>query len=141
MTRAVTDPLILSRVGTFLRKVGKDGTTVNGTNTDLSQILAWSVRRMGGTTASLAACSDLELSTINSDDALLDLAEIRALELVQSNYVGADIKVGPIWEAGAAFAEQLANMLEAKRKAFDARYGALVYPPLLEWDVAVLVNV
>lgn len=141
MTRAVVDPLILSRVGVFLAKVGKDGTTANGTNADLAQILSWCVRRMGGSTASLALCTDLELSTINSDDALLDLAEVRALELVQSNYIGADVKVGPIWEAGAAFSEQLANMLAAKRKAFDARYGSLVFPPLLEWEVAVLVNI
>lgn len=141
ITRAAADALLIARVGVFFAKVGKDGSTVDGTNADCAQALSWAVRRLGGTTAAPGDCSDADLSTVGDDDALLDLAEVRALELVQSNYIGADVKVGPLWEAGAAFADQLAALIDAKRKAFNAQYGSLIDPPLGDAPVVGLLAV
>lgn len=87
LTRADIEAALIKRAGDLLTTAGLDGTTVNGTNADLGDPIAFALRQIGVTVATLTSPTDAEVAaastaTEGSTDQLLDLAEIRVLETV-----------------------------------------------------------
>jgi hypothetical protein len=74
--------------------------------------------------------ADLAPVTAAQTDALLDLAELRALEAVQTNLIGAETWVGPIKEDTSRTVEALAAIIATKRKQVAQNYGSLLALPV-----------
>ena len=84
LTRANIEAVLIKRAGDLLTTAGLDGTTINGTNADLGDPIAFALRQIGVTVATPASPTDAEVAAASADDTdqLLDLAEIRILETV-----------------------------------------------------------
>ncbi len=96
--------------------------------------IGWSVRMLGGTTASLATVTDGEVQDIANGllDALLDLAELRTLESIQTNLTAVDVTAGPVQQAYSDLAKRLVDIIEQKRKLAQNRWGAYLTQPLTD---------
>lgn len=138
LTRAIVDPLLLARIGELYKRIGKNGTTADGTNADLAVALGWALRRLGGTATTFGGCTNTDLATLpsNREDAFLDVAELRCLMDAQTSIVGGKITVGPVTEDNSTFAAQLAETIKAKQAAITRDYGSMINPPI-DTDVEV----
>ena len=116
ITRVQAETLLVKRLGPLMTAAAMDGATVDGTNADLNDPLGRAVRRLSGTVADPTSVADADLATVSSEntDALLDLAELRALNSVLGNLTLVDTRVGP--------REQKYDQL---RQAVRARIGRL----------------
>ncbi|MEY4075386.1 MAG: hypothetical protein RJA29_2743 [Pseudomonadota bacterium] len=104
----------------------------DGVNPWLTDPLRWALSMLGVESASVSAVTDADLSGVQRSqvDALLDLAELRALEAVQTNLVSVETWVGEVKEDPSAFTQNLASIIVTKREQIAARYGALLARPL-----------
>ena len=125
LTREDTEILLIRRVGTIFTAVGLDGTTIDGTNTDLNDPIGYGIRVAGGTVSSLVLVTDVDVATVATADydEYLDLAEYRALENALGNFASVDIKVGPRDEKLSQLAAQLEKMIKFKRVVLELSYG------------------
>lgn len=125
LTRANLEAVLIRRCGRLLAALGLDGTTVDGTNSDLNDPIGWAIRSCGGTVASLAAVSDGDVATTaESDlDKLLDLAELRTLESIQANNDKVDIQSEQTRKAWATLGTRLETMIARKQKQIARDYG------------------
>ena len=82
LTRATLEANLIRRIGHLLTVAGLDGTTVSGSNADLADPIAFALRELGVTVATLNNPTDAEVATVAADDhnQLLDVAEIRAMQ-------------------------------------------------------------
>lgn len=98
LSRATLEVILVKRVGAWLTAAGLDGTTVDGTNTDLNDPIGTAIRQAGGSVADLATVADGDLSTFAEADydKLIGLAELRALETIQRNYAQVDVEVDDV---------------------------------------------
>jgi len=82
LTRATLEANLIRRIGHLLTVAGLDGTTVSGSNADLADPIAFALRELGITVATLNSPTDAEVATVAADDhnQLLDVAEIRAMQ-------------------------------------------------------------
>lgn len=96
MTRANLDRVLIRIEGDMLAEVGRDGTTIDGTNQDLSIGIALALMRMGKPVADMLSVTDEELAELTGLDQpmLIDIARCEVLENVLSNWVEADWVVG-----------------------------------------------
>lgn len=88
--------MLIARCGKLLAAAGLDGSTVDGTNAALSDPLAEALRSLGVAPASPASPSTADLAGVADASApqLLDVAELRALETVLSNWAEPDQVAG-----------------------------------------------
>lgn len=99
---------------------------------DTAQAIGWAVRILGYSTASVTTVTDGEVGEVAAGavDALLDLAELRTLESIQTNLTAVDVTAGPLQEGYGALAERLGEIITEKRKIVANRYASLLVTPL-----------
>lgn len=125
LTRASVEAILVHRCRRMLTAAGLDGTTVDGSNADLNDGIGWAIRQLGGTVASIGAVSDSDLAAIaeSDTDALLDLAELRALENALGNLDLVDIKEGPEQQALGQIGVRLERAIARKRAQIERDHG------------------
>jgi hypothetical protein len=125
VTRANVEAILVRRLGALLTEAGLDGTTVSGSNLDLSDPIGWAVRKLGGSVANVVSVADADLAGIGADDydQLFDLAEFRALESVSNHLVQVDLQVGPRSEKFSQLMAAVEGRLARKRKQLEVDYG------------------
>ncbi len=104
----------------------------DGVNPWLTDPLRWALSMLGIESASIVAVTDTDLANVgrNQVDALLDLAELRALESVLTNLVDVKVTAGPLSVNSSELPDRLATIITAKRDAVRAMYGRLLVAPL-----------
>jgi hypothetical protein len=110
LTRADTESILIARVGGLMTACGLDGTTVDGTNTDLNDPIRYGITQADGSVDDFTLVDDDDIATVATDDydKMLDLAEYRILQNCLTNLALTDIEVGPrkVWY------DQLSKRLE-----------------------------
>ena len=127
VTAAITD-----RCGAYLAQARV--LTGDPTKPGITPAIGWAVRMLGGATASIATVTDGEVAAAASGalDALLDLAELRTLEAIQTNLTAVNVTAGPVQQDYSDLAKRLAEIVTQKQKHAQARYGVLLTVPLTE---------
>src|SRR5512136_2373867 len=84
ITRANAEAVLIKRTGHLLTVAGLDGTTVDGTNADLGDPIAFALRQIGLTVATAGTPTTAEVATVPAADVdeFLDLAELRTLQTI-----------------------------------------------------------
>jgi hypothetical protein len=124
LTRAQFEAIMVQRIGGWLANAGLP-ITVIGTNEALNDPLGYAIRIAGGTVTSYALVADADVATVADAklDMLLDLAELRALENVLSNFALVDVKAGPVEAKQSQFADRLERVIARLRSQIAVRYG------------------
>lgn len=123
LTRAQAEGILIRRIGRLVAAASLDGTTVDGTNADLADPLATAVRQLGGTVANRATVTDADLASVAREEALLDMAELRALESALGNLDVVDVQVGPEREALGQLGTRLETAIARKRAQIQREHG------------------
>lgn len=125
VTRANVEAELIGRLGAWLTAASLDGTTVDGTNTSLNGPIGYAIRVSGGTVASPALITSTDVQTVaDADlDQLYDVAELRALESVLSNFTGVDKKAGPVELKSSQMADRLERRIASLRASIGLNYG------------------
>lgn len=133
LTRAAIERVLVARLGAMLGAAGLEQSVV-GNNDALADPLAWGLRQLGYQPAALDTVVDADLIAVAAAhvDALLDLAELRTLESILTNYTQVDSKVGQVSESAGQLLDQLRNIAPAKRAAVQAAHGRYLIAPLTE---------
>lgn len=131
LTRANVESVLIRRLGRILAACQLDGATVDGSNPDLADPIGLAVRQLGGTTASIADVADADLATLadSQADALLDVAELRALESCLGNLPDVDVTVGPERESLGQLGTRLEAAIARKRSQVLRDHGIGLAPP------------
>ena len=131
LTRANVESILIRRCGRLLAACALDGTTVGGTNADLNDPIGLAIRQLGGTVASIVAVADADLATLadHQVDALLDLAELRALESCLGNLPDVDVAVGPERESLGQLGTRLEAAIARTRAKVQRDHGIGLAPP------------
>lgn len=97
ITRANVEIMLIRRVGKLFSLISLDGSTVDGTNVDLNDPICSALLRLNYTVDSIIAVDDDDIASVSVDDyqALLDLAELRALENWLGNNTLVNFRLGP----------------------------------------------
>lgn len=122
LTRAAAEAVLVRRLGGLLAAAGLAVTTA-GANADLNDPLAWAVGQAGGSVSDRTAVTDADLTTVDGDDRLLDLAELRALESVAGNLALVDVTFGPHKESLGQLGERLEKLIARKRAQVARDHG------------------
>lgn len=96
--------------------------------------IGWAVRMLGYATASLTTVTDDEVGVVDAArlDALLDLAELRTLESIQTNLTAVSVTAGPLREEYGTLGDQLAALVTERRNVIGNRYGKWLVEPLTD---------
>lgn len=96
LTRAILDPILVSLVGETLKKVSRDGATVDGTNADVSIGIAMALFGMGLTAANPLAVTDDELAAVAASDLnrIIQVGRVEILDNVLSNWAKTNATAG-----------------------------------------------
>lgn len=120
ITRANVENVTIHRTGPLMTKAGMDGTTVDGTNTDLASPIAWALRQAGYSVADITNPTTAEVALASDDvDEVLDLTELRTLEDIMGSLDDVDVTVGPRKE----MLSQLSDQVQKRIKSVQARVG------------------
>lgn len=116
---------LVKRAGALLTFVGLDGTTVDGTNLDLNDVIGAAIRRLGGTTTNPGLVVDADVQTVDAADfdAMLDLAELRLLYTIRGNLTKVDVTAGPFSEKYSDIGDYLKDQINALASRLDDLYG------------------
>lgn len=128
MIRSEAEVVLIARCGTALTVVGKDGTTVNGSNPDLNDGLWYALDKLGYSIVSISSVSDGDVSAVTTEDIrpFIALAELRTLETVLNAATSlVDITVGPRRESLSQFSERLEKIVENYRANILRDFGDL----------------
>lgn len=125
LTRAQVEDVLISRAGEMLATLGRDD-VASGSNPDLNDPMAWSLRQLGLTVSDTTAVSDSDLSAIAAADEnqFLDLAEYRLLmtcRTVARRLVNS--ASGPRREDLSDLAKGLKDDLADIRESLQLQYG------------------
>lgn len=124
ISRANVENVLVHRVGPLLTKGGQDGTTVDGTNDDLSDPIAWALRQVGYSTADITNPTTAEVAAAVDDvDEVVDMAELRILESLLGNLDDVDVQVGPRREDLSQLAKQVETRLKRVSAWVEKTYG------------------
>jgi len=126
ISRANAEALLIARVGALFTAVSLDGTTIDGTNSDLNGPIGWAIRQIGQSVDSPIAVDDDDLARVGDSylDQFLDLAELRCLETAHSSAITlVDITAGPNREALGQLAQRLEERIKTKREQIERDYG------------------
>lgn len=137
-TRIQIETLLINRCGSLLIWVGKDGATVDGTNSDLNDAIGGAIRRLEGTVANPLLVSDTDVQTVDTDlfDALLDISELRVYFSIRGNLTTVDITAGPFSDKFSNIGDYLEDQIKtlAKRVADEHGIGGV------EAEMGVLIR-
>ena len=126
ITRANAEVILIKRIGGLFTDLGLDGTTVDGTNADLNDPIAWALQTLGYGVTDITNVSDTDLSALETSNynSFFDLAEYRCLQtaLSAASYL-VTITVGPRSEQLNHIADTLGKMIDRKWKAIQEMYG------------------
>lgn len=124
LTRANVESILIKRTGQLLAAIGLDGTTADGTNTDLNDPIGYAVRGCGGTVSNFVLVADADITTVaESDyDKLLDIAELRTMQNVLGNWDLVDTKIGERDEKWSQSANALEKAVARKQKYVEDMY-------------------
>ena len=119
LTVAAIEAELLILVGPYLRRVGLDGTTADGTNVALRGPIRRAVLTLGLTTAGPVAVVDADVAAVAGFalEKLLDVAELKALEMCWGNWPEVDQSA----EGTSQSLSQLADRLERRIKSLMER--------------------
>lgn len=124
LTRANAELLLIRRIGQLFTTVSLDGSTIDGTNDDLNDVIGYAIRQCGQTVDSVILVDDDDVARVSDVDKLLDIAELRALETA---YIAATTMVttalGAVREQYSDIAANLARLLGTKRTYIQTTYG------------------
>ena len=124
VTRANVEVNLIRRLGPLMTKAGMDGSTADGTNTDLADPIAWALRQAGFSTADITNPTTAEVAAAESDiDQVMDLGELRTLESILGGLDDVDISLGPRDEKLSQLAEQAEKKLAAIQKKVEDLYS------------------
>ncbi|MCK5307174.1 MAG: hypothetical protein KAJ73_01050 [Zetaproteobacteria bacterium] len=124
VTRANVEVNLIRRLGPLMTKAGMDGSTADGTNTDLADPIAWALRQAGYTTADITNPTTAEVAAAESDiDQVQDLSEMRTLENILGGLDDVDISVGPRDEKLSQLAAQAEKKLAAINEKLENLYS------------------
>ena len=131
ITRIEVEQVLARRLGGFLAEADMDALQ-DGVNPWLTDPLRWALTALGYTVASITAVTDSDLSGVETahTEALLDLAELRTLEAVQTNLTVVDVTAGPLSERRSQLADRINEMVTERRKVYGNRYASLLVTPL-----------
>lgn len=115
--------VVTDRCGAFLTAV--TAATGDAETPNIDQAIAWALRALGYPTANMLAPSTSEVQAVADakGDALLDLAELRMLESIQTNLTAVTVKAGPVQEDFNDLSARLATIINEKRANVTERYG------------------
>jgi hypothetical protein len=114
-----TDLIVL--LGPYLTRVGLDGTTVDGSNPSLRIPIRRAAKRLGVSVAG-STVTDEELATLDGDEeTLLDLAELKTLELIWGNWPEVDQQSGEERQ----FLNQIADRIEKRIGVLKSSLGTI----------------
>ena len=124
VTRANVENVLVKRLGPLMTKAGQDGSTVDGTNTDLADPIAWALRTAGYTTEDITNPTTAEVADAEDDiDQVVDLAEYRGLENILGNLDDVDVTVGPRSEKLSQLAAQVQKRLDQVKDRVEDLYS------------------
>ena len=113
--------VLQERTGAFLALLR--ALTGESDRPSIAHALAWSVRRLGGSTASLLEPTEDEVATIASGDALIDVAELRLLESMRGNLIAVTNRTGPVQDDYNDLSRRLEKAITEKRAAILGDHG------------------
>ena len=126
ITRVNAETILIKRCGATLTAVGLDGTTIDGSNTDINDPLWDSLRRLGYTVTNISSVNDADIASVSTDDerAFLDVAELRLLESAYNAAIAlVDVSVGPRRESLSQLAANIDKAVTRKREQVQAEHG------------------
>lgn len=142
LTRAQVETILISRVGGWMSEAGLEVSTAGG-NPDLNDAIGYAVRKVGGTVANVTNVTTTDLSGIASDDydALLDLAEWRALTNLARGLGKVDTRVGPLAQSFSQLRRDVLEAAKEKRAQIETDHsgllGATVEAGVITLDIAL----
>ncbi len=127
LTRANAEFLTVASVGPAMVAAGMDGTTVDGTNTDLNGPIARALHDLGYSVASFVLVTSAEVGAVTAAETgeFLDRVTLHTLEAVLGNLDDVDITVGPRSEK----LSQLAGQIERRVKRLRDTLGVEMVTP------------
>lgn len=129
ITRANVEFILIDRAGPLMTKASMDGTTVDGTNSDLADPIGWGLRQAGYSVADITNPTTAEVASANDDvDEVLDFGELRLVENVMGNLDDVDVQVGPRRESLAQLSRQVQKRIDVLRRRIEKTYGLGVSP-------------
>jgi len=138
-TVAQVEGVITKRIGAYLTLASM--TSVSSPNPHLADPILWALRLLGYAPAAIDEVEDTDLATVTAAhlDALLDLAELRALESVLTQYTRVSGSMGPLREDWGELGKRLAELVKVKRDNAAAQHGRLLTTPLTPTDKRTIV--
>ncbi len=123
-TRADIEAELVSRAGAWLTAAGR-AVTFAGSNADLNGAIGWAIVQAGGTVVDRALVTSTDVQTVASDDYdfFLDLAELRMLQSVLSNYAKVDKKAGPVELKSSQLFDQIRARLADLKSWLSTTYS------------------
>lgn len=121
-TRAQLEAVLIRRVGAWYTAAGLDGTTVNGTNADLSDPIASALVQLGYSVADITSVTNTDIAAVPDTDIprVLALAELRAVETAAGSMSTQDV-------SGLGYSIKTSTRIDAAidrlRASILARYG------------------
>ena len=124
ISRADVENVSIHRAGPLMTKAGMDGTTVDGTNTDLASPISWALRQAGYSVADITNPTTAEVALAADDvDEVLDLTELRTLEDILGSLDDVDVTVGPRREMLSQLSEQVQKRIKSVQTRVEKTYG------------------
>jgi hypothetical protein len=114
ITTAQTEQIIIDRLGPLMGKAGMDNTTVDGTNTDLTDPIRSALWAQGKTVATITSPDP---SGVTEYAKFLRLTEYFTLENIAGNLELVDIEVGPRSQKYNQLTQQVQDKIARLRKA------------------------
>lgn len=124
-TRAQVESILVFRRGKAMVSQGLDGTTVDGTNPDLTDSIGSAIRWLGGTTADPLAVTDGDISTIPEvyQGAIFDAAEMYLLNALRGQYLAVDQVTGPFQAKLSQLPDRWLKDWELLRRKLEDEFG------------------
>lgn len=104
---------------------GLDGTTIDGTNADLTDAIASATRYLGGTVLIPTALTDVDLATIPEEyqGAIFDASEMYLINNLRSQYLAVDQVTGPFQAKLSQLAERWLKDWDILKKKLEDEFG------------------
>lgn len=130
ITKVAVNSVIDDRCGAFLIEARR--MTGDASKPSIGQCIGWAVRALGYTTASLTDVTDSDLSAVPDikADALLDLAELRTLQSIETNLTMVTSTTGPVSDQWNDLSKRLADIIPRKQALIMAQHGIALDKPL-----------
>lgn len=131
ITRAQAEKILVHRRGTVLARVGLNGTTIDGTNADLADPIAYATRQLGLGVADPTNPQDADLAAIQPTDTdqFLEVAEWRVLASCLGNWGKVTQQAGTDKQQYTDLLTELRQQLSQKGEELKQQYGQGLMAP------------